>query len=108
MYTVGMTDAVSPRQQIAINLADTVIFGELTNPYGGTVAKASANGKDFWEVSYSKPKILDGSIRVYGPGFILVTWQTAIRDMVPKGSQAFKSEHAAKEFLIDKFIRRFL
>jgi len=103
-----MQEPISPRQQVAINLADTVIFGGLTNPFGGTVTKAEANGKAFWEVSYSRPAILDGSIRVYSPNFILVSWQTSIRAMVAKGSQVFKSEHAAKEFLIDKFVRPFL
>lgn len=104
-----MQEPVSPRQQIAINLADVCIFGSLNDSYGVIKSKQEdSRGRAYWSVSFCKAKILDGTIKVYGPSFILIEWQTAIRDMAAKGSIVCKSEIQAREFLTDNFIRRFL
>jgi hypothetical protein len=97
---------ISPRQQVALNLADTCIFGGLNDAYGVSCEKSTdAKGKVYWSVLFCKARILDGVIRVYSPNFIMVTWQTAIRDLPAKGKEVFRSEATAKEFLVSSFIK---
>jgi len=99
-------DAMSPRQQVAQNLAETCIFGGLDDSYGVSMVKATdKKGKPHWSVLFCKARILDGVIRVYSPGFIMISWQTAIRNLPSKGMQVFRGEIEAKEFLINTFIK---
>jgi hypothetical protein len=99
-------EAISPRQQVARNLADTCVFGGLTDSYGVNVTKsADGKGKEYWSVTFCKARVLDGEIRVYSPNFILITWQTAFRTMAPRGREVFRSEYTAKEFLVKNFIK---
>jgi hypothetical protein len=99
-------NTVSPRQQVARNLSDTCVFGGLTDSYGVNVTKTKdGKGKEYWSVSFCKARVLDGEIRVYSPNFILVSWQTAYRDMAAKGNEVFRSELLAKEFLMKHFIK---
>ena len=101
---------MSPRQQVANNLADTCIFGELNESYGVSVEKAKdKNGKEHWSVLFAKARTLDGVIRVYSPSFILITWQGALAraaGLPLSGSQLCRSEGEAKEFLISHFINK--
>lgn len=98
-------EAISPRQQVARNLADTCVFGGLTDSYGVNLTKsADAKGMEYWSVTFCKAGTLDGDIRVYSPNFILVTWQTANRSMAHRGREVFRSEYLAKEFLGKNFI----
>jgi hypothetical protein len=96
---------MSPRQQVAQNLADTCMFGGLNDSYGVSVAKTEEKGKTFWSVTFAKARILDGVIKVYSPKFILVKWQTAIHDLPTKGQEVFKSEADVKSFLIRSFVQ---
>ena len=101
-----MSDSMSQRQQVAQNLAETCIFGGLNDSYGVSIDRATdKKGKPHWSVLFCKARILDGIIRVYSPGFIMISWQTAIRDLPSKGMRVFKAEHEAKEFLVNSFIR---
>ena len=98
--------SMSPRQQVAQNLADTCTFGDLNDSYGVSVAKATdQKGKPHWSVLFCKARITDGVIRVYSPGFILITWQTALRDLPHNGKQVCKSEAEAKDFIVKNFVR---
>ncbi len=96
---------MSPRHEVAQGLAETCIFGNLgvvlNDGEGGLIAKGEENGKSFWSVGFSKPKLVDGSIKVYGPSFILLKWEGKMGN----GSQVFRSEHEAKSFLQSKFIQ---
>jgi hypothetical protein len=97
--------SISPRQQVAENLADTCRFGGLNDSYGVNVAKAkSKSGKEHWGITFAKAAILDGAIEVYSPNFIVVIWQTAIRDLPSRGRELFKSEADAKTFITKTFI----
>lgn len=97
---------MSPRQQVAQNLADTCMFGDLNDVYGVSVEKSTdKGGKAHWSVLFCKARVLDGAIRVYSPNFIMITWQTAYRDLPAKGKEVFRSEAAAKEFLIKSFVK---
>lgn len=101
--------SMSQRNEIAQNLAETCIFGNLSDSYGVSCQRATdKKGKAHWSVLFCKARILDGVIRVYSPNFILITWQTAIRDLERNGSKVCRSEWEAKEFLVDTFVKRFL
>ena len=95
---------MSPREQVAHNLADTCICGGLNDAFGVQVSKTEAD-KSYWGVTFCKARILDGEIRVYSPRFILVKWQTTIRDLPAKGNSRFNSEYEAKSFIVSKFVR---
>ena len=97
--------SISSRQQVAQNLADTCVFGGLNDSYGVSVTKHTEVGKAHWLVLFCKARVLDGVIKVYSPNFIQVKWQTAYRDMANKGSEVFRSESAAKDFIIKNFVR---
>ena len=96
---------MSIRQQIAQNLVDTCVFGGLNEVYGVDLKKTEDKGKTFWTSTFCKARITDGVIRVYSPNFIMIKWQTALRDMPHKGQEVFRSEASAKEFLIKNFVR---
>ena len=96
----------SEREQVAQDLADTCVFGGLNESYGVLTSKQTdAKGKSYRSVTFARNAILDGCIKVYSPGFILITWQTAIRDLPSKGREVCKSPHEAKQFLM-RFISR--
>jgi len=92
---------MSPRQEVAQNLAETCIFADLNDSYGVSVSKTEENGKAYWGVTFAKARILDGIIRVYSPNFIQVKWQGMGSN---RGSEVFRSESAAKEFIQRKFV----
>lgn len=95
---------MSPREQVAQNIADTCVFGGLNDSYGVMKEKETSNGKTYWSVTFCKARILDGVIRVYSPKFIMVKWMTAIRTLPHRGQEVFHSEEAVKTFLIKSFI----
>ena len=94
---------VSPRQQVALNLADTCIFGALNDSYGVSCEKAvDSKGKAHWSVLFCKARVLDGVIRVYSERYILITWQGMGER---NGKHVARSEHDAKDFLVNRFIK---
>ena len=102
--------SVSPRQQVANNLADTCVFGGLNESYGVSIEKAvDKGGKEHWSVLFAKARTLDGVLQVYSPNFILVTWRGAlarVTDLPLQGSQVCRSESEAKQFLTSHFINK--
>lgn len=94
---------MSPREDVAQELFETIKFGGLDEVYGASKGRSADN--KCWEVTFCKARVLDGVIRVYSPKFILVKWQTAFRDMQHKGQEKFTSVNDAKSFLQLSFIR---
>jgi hypothetical protein len=95
---------MSPRQQVAQNLADTCVFGGLNDVYGVSCEKSTdKKGKSHWSVIFCKARALDGVIRVYSESFILITWQGMGER---NGKYVARSESDAKAFIIDHFIKR--
>lgn len=93
---------MSPREQVADNLAETCIFGGLNDSYGVSKARGTdKKGKSYWSVTFAKARVLDGVLHVYSPNFILIKWQ-GMGDS--KTLQVFRSEQAAKDFIIRKFV----
>jgi hypothetical protein len=96
----------SLRHQVAINLMDTCIFGALNDSYGVSCEKATdSKGKAHWSVLFCKARVLDGVIRVYSERYILITWQGLGER---NGKQVCRSEHEAKGFLVNRFIKRLM
>ncbi len=97
---------LSLRGEVANNLADTCIFGSLNDCYGVSCEKAvDAKGKSHWSVLFCKARVLDGIIRVYSETYILITWQGMGER---NGKYVARSEHEAKTFLINHFIKGLL
>ena len=71
---------------------------------GVTVTRSDAGGKTHWVVLFAKAAVLDGVIKVYSPSFIQVKWQGRLG----KGSEVLRSESAAKDFLLRKFIEPYV
>jgi hypothetical protein len=103
-------DAMSPRQQVAVALADTCVCGDLNESYGVSVVKTKdGKGKDHWCVTFAKARYLDGLIKVYSPGFILIKWMGAaakVSGLAFDGSMLCRSEHEAKDFIINHFVNK--
>ena len=55
-------------------------------------------------LTFCKARDLDGSIKVYGPRFILVQYQTRIGDLPRKDSAVFESVEDTLEFLRLAFV----
>ena len=97
---------LSLRGEVAQNLADTCIFGNLNDAYGVSLEKAvDSKGKSHWSVLFCKARVLDGVIRVYSERFIMITWRGA---GAQNGKFIAKSEAEAKDFLVNNFIKRFM
>ncbi|HRC95212.1 MAG TPA: hypothetical protein PK317_00285 [Coprothermobacter proteolyticus] len=96
----------SPREDVAQELLETVVFGGLDEVYGASKEKRTdAKGKSYWDVSFCKARTVDGTVKVYSEKFILVKWQTQFRDMPHQGQEVFKNVNAAKSFLVKSFVR---
>jgi hypothetical protein len=77
---------------------------ELNDSYGVTETKGTnKNGKSYRLLTFAKAAILDGVIEIYGPSFIQVKWQTAIRRLPAKGRETFRSAHECKKWLVENF-----
>ena len=56
-------------------------------------------------ILFSKPAVLDGEIKVFGPKFIQVKYQTGIRDLPQRDSRVFSSERDALKFIEQAFVK---
>ena len=56
-------------------------------------------------ILFSKPAVLDGEIKVFGPKFIQVKYQTGIRDLPRGDSRVFSSERDALKFIEQAFVK---
>lgn len=94
---------MSPREQVAHNLADTCTCSGLNESYGVSIGKGTdAKGKSYWAVTFAKARVLDGVLHVYSPNFILIKWQGMGNG---KTLQVLRSEASTKEFIINKFVK---
>lgn len=102
--------SMSPRQQVAQNIADTCIFGNLNESYGVSCERATdRKGKAHWSILFAKARTLDGVVRVYSPGFIMITWRGAAATAAGlgfEGRQVCKSEAEAKAFIVNNFVSK--
>lgn len=96
---------MSPRESVQEELNDTLVCLGLNDVYGIIRGKdTDKKGKSYRSLTFCKAKILDGSIHIYSPRFILVKWQTAIRRLPHKGQEVFRDVTSAKRWFQENFI----
>jgi hypothetical protein len=91
---------MSTRQELASRIALFIATNDMTTPYGGDVMK---DGK-YYGILFSKPAVLDGLVKVYGPKFIQISYATQYRAMPSRGNRVFENEHDAIDFLRKAFV----
>lgn len=94
----------SVREQIAQDLADVCVFGDLTQSFDTLLQKVEESGRSFWRISFSR-KLLEGVIRVNSPTSIVIKWRTTDPTLQKYGVENCKSGREAKSIL-HKFIER--
>ena len=87
---------------IAERIAAYITQIGLDNPYGGA---ASKHGRS-WDIGFSKPGVVDGTVHVFGPRFIQIKYKTRIRELPSRDSRVFLGEWDAKVFLELAFVDR--
>lgn len=92
---------MSAREQVASEIESYLVELGLNEVYG--VVSGLSEDKKYRYATFCKARILDGVVHVYGPKFIQVRWETAIRRLPHRGSEVFRSLEAAKEFLRENF-----
>ena len=87
---------MSERERITELVSDFVFCNQLATVYSGTDI---SKDKKYRYVLISKPRVLDGEVRVYGPKFIYVSYKTAYRDLPHTDRRVFGSVDDALNFL---------
>jgi hypothetical protein len=85
---------------VAERMAAWVTQIRLDDPYGGS---ASRQGRS-WDIGFSKPGHVSGVIKVFGPRFVQIKFQTQIQGLPTQESKVFLSEWDAKQFLKLAFV----
>jgi hypothetical protein len=87
---------------IADRLARWITQHRLDNPYGGNASKSGRS----WDIGFSKPGVVDGTVKVFGPQFVQVKYRTPLRDLPNQDSRVFLHERDAALFLQWAFVDR--
>jgi hypothetical protein len=94
----------SAREQIAERIAAFIRSNSLNSPFGGDVVLSRRGKIPCYLVDFAKPRVLDGSIRVFGPKFIQIKYMTAYRALPHKDGVVFDSEENAIAFIKAAFV----
>lgn len=92
---------MSPREAAQNELREHLVDLQLDEVYG-VIDAATPKHRS---LTFCKAEILDGVVYIYGPKFILVKYQTAIRTLPHRGQEKFESVEAAKEWFTENFGR---
>lgn len=95
-----MSAKISPRRKAVYEIADFIGRNDLTRPYGGDV---NSHGK-YYSVTFCKPANLDGEVRIYGPRFIYVGYQSRYQHITSRDHLVFTSVQHALDFLRYAFV----
>lgn len=98
------TKPPSERQLLCERIAEFLRTNDLCTPYGGDVSLFKGQGRPRYTVAFSKPRILDGTVEVYSPTYVLVRWITAVRALPHADGYVFESEQTAQDFLRLAFV----
>ncbi len=94
---------MSDREVVQVAIADQLMGEPKFNaPYG--VLTGISKDNRYRTVTFGISRTLDAEIRVYGPHFILLRWETAIRKLPRHGSQKFTSITDLMKFLKETFL----
>lgn len=95
---------MSIRQEIAEDFGTFLEGLGLNDSYGVIVGKVAKDGfRPYYTATFCKSRILDGSVDVYGPNFILVKYTTTIRHLPRNERLKFDNIDSAKEFIKKNF-----
>lgn len=84
----------SQREEVAMQLADTIAFGGLSTPHRGHHRTEHA-----WIIYFERKGVIEGSIHVYTSKSITIQWKAGLK----KGSE---SCHKAQEVI--EFFRKYI
>ena len=87
---------MSVRRAIQRAIAEACSALDLDEVYGVIESKE----KRYRAVTFCRAAILDGEVRIYGENFILVRWETAIREFPRRGTKKFGTVGGAISFLV--------
>jgi hypothetical protein len=87
---------------IAERLGAWITQNRLDNPFGGAASKSGRS----WNIGFSKPGTVSGTVKVFGPRFIQVKYKTPLRDLPKQDSRVFLHERDAALFLQWAFVDR--
>ena len=90
------------RTQITDRIQKFLNANKLNEVYG-VIQTGDESGR-FEELTFCKARVLDGTVKVYGPKFILVKYTTAYRSLPHNDSVVFTSEKDAIRFLKSAFV----
>jgi len=85
----------------AIELIDAKLHDlNLDDSYGIIDCSGKSNtGRSYLGRTFCRARITDGAVHVFGPSFIVIKWQTGIRDLPRTGSQVVRNVVDALKFL---------
>jgi hypothetical protein len=95
---------MSERQSCANRIARFINANKLTNPFGGDVVLDRSGKMPCYEVSFSKPRVLNGTVSVYSTSFIMVHFETSYRALPNRARHVYASEADAINFLKLAFV----
>lgn len=95
------TKPPSPREVVAHQIATHIRELGLINPYGGEAKRHSTNR--FWEIGFSFPRYLDGTVAVFSEKYIRITWHTQYRNLPERADRNFDNAEFACLFLTMAF-----
>lgn len=87
---------------IAERLARWITQQKLDNPFGGAASKSGRS----WDIGFSKPGTVAGTIKVFSPRFIQVKYKSPLRDLPNQDSRVFLTERDAALFIKWAFVDR--
>jgi hypothetical protein len=92
---------MSVREDIMRQIASYIERNGLASVYSGY---GLSKDKKYRYILISKPRVLDGEIRIYGPKFILISYQTAYRELPHNDRRVFTSAEDMLNFLQWAFV----
>ena len=93
---------MSLREEIMERFEDFVSMNGLTRVYSGS---GLSKDKKFRYVLFNTPRTLDGEVRIYGPKFIGIKFQTAYRAFPRDNWVVFRNVDDALDFLDQAFVK---
>lgn len=92
---------MSKRQEIMNEISDFVSNNRLAGVYSGS---GLSEDKRYRYILLSRPRVLDGTIRVYGPAFLLIEYQTKYNSLPRDDRRVFTSKEDMIQFLQLAFV----
>jgi len=96
---------MSSRGELAKEAFRWIEEWNLVGPIGGDYGKLTENKKTYYALGFSKPRILDGFIKIYAPKFVQVKFQTRYNALPHRASYVYNSLDEALQFIYLAFVK---